>query len=75
MNDFSKLVAQTEIGFLAKVDPRELGDDTSEYDGEIQDDEPHGSHDMSDDADALASAGYGTDEDYGGSSYHLGDDY
>ena len=29
--------------------------------------EPHGSHDMSDDGDALASAGHGTDEDYGGS--------
>ena len=27
--------------------------------------EPYGSWDMSDDADALASAGWGTDEDYG----------
>jgi hypothetical protein len=34
-------------------------------DDEPQDDEPQGSHDMSDDAGALASAGYGTDEDYG----------
>jgi hypothetical protein len=30
------------------------------------DDEPRGSHDLSDDGDALASAGHGTDEDYGG---------
>ena len=29
------------------------------------DSEPMGSHDMSDDAEALASAGHGTDEDYG----------
>jgi hypothetical protein len=28
------------------------------------DDEPFGSHDLSDDGDALASAGWGTDEDY-----------
>ena len=30
-----------------------------------EDSEPRGSDDMSDDAEALASAGYGTDEDYG----------
>ena len=30
-----------------------------------EDDEPLGSFDLSDDADALASAGMGTDEDYG----------
>ena len=29
------------------------------------DGEPEGSHDLSDDGDALASAGFGTDEDYG----------
>ena len=28
--------------------------------------EPAGSYDLSDDADALASAGWGSDEDYGG---------
>lgn len=32
---------------------------------EREDSEPMGSHDMSDDAEALASAGHGTDEDYG----------
>lgn len=36
------------------------------------DGEPHGSYDMSDDGDALASAGMGTDEDYGG---YGGDDW
>lgn len=35
------------------------------------DGEPEGSHDLSDDADVLASAGWGTDEDYG----YYGDDY
>jgi hypothetical protein len=32
---------------------------------EAEDGEPHGSYDLSDDGDALASAGWGTDEDYG----------
>jgi hypothetical protein len=34
-------------------------------DGDMGDGEPQGSYDMSDDADALASAGHGSDEDYG----------
>jgi len=34
-------------------------------DDRSDDSEPMGSHDMSDDAEALASAGHGTDEDYG----------
>ena len=50
-----------------------MGDDMSECDGDEPDDEPHGSHDLSDDWDALASAGFGCDEDYGGS--HGGDDW
>lgn len=46
------------------------GDDVSEFDGEqeanMEDDrEGYESHDLSDDGDALASAGFGTDEDYG----------
>lgn len=37
-----------------------------EYGGDYEDDgEPPGSYDSSDDADALASAGFGSDEDYG----------
>lgn len=36
-----------------------------------QDGEPEGSYDLSDDAEALASAGWGTDEDYG----YYGDDF
>jgi len=35
------------------------------------DGEPEGSYDLSDDAEALASAGFGTDEDYG----YYGDDF
>ena len=37
--------------------------------------EPHESHDLSDDAEALASAGHGTDEDYGGEDRFLDDHY
>ena len=51
------------------------GDDLNEFaDDEPQadDGEPHGSHDLSDDGEALASAGFGTDEDYG---CYGGDDY
>ena len=36
-----------------------------------EDGEPQGSYDLSDDGDALASAGWGTDEDYG----YYGDDF
>ena len=36
------------------------------------DGEPEGSYDLSDDAEALASAGFGTDEDYG---YFGGDEW
>ncbi len=38
-------------------------------DGGDQDSEPDGSYDSSDDADALASAGHGSDEDYGSFGY------
>lgn len=41
------------------------------YDEYHKDDSDRGSHDMSDDAEALASAGHGTDEDYG---YYGGDE-
>lgn len=45
---------------------------TDEFGAEMeQDGEPEGSHDLSDDAEALASAGFGTDEDYG----YYGDDF
>lgn len=48
----------------------------AEYDEERKlegdmDGEPAGSYDLSDDAEALASAGFGTDEDYG----YYGDDF
>lgn len=49
-------------------------DALSDSRGELTDDgEPAGSYDLSDDAEALASAGYGTDEDYGyyGEDSHL----
>ena len=41
-------------------------------DEEYEDEEPTGSYNLSDDGDALASAGFGTDEDYG---YYGGEDY
>ena len=44
----------------------DLLEQQEEHEAEMWDDEPQGSHDLSDDGDALASAGWGTDEDYGG---------
>lgn len=41
------------------------GDDVSEFDGENEPREDHFRNDVEADADALASAGFGTDEDYG----------
>lgn len=48
---------------MTNPDPR----DTEQFEEEDFVDEPwpHSCHDMSDDADALASIGWGTDEDYG----------
>lgn len=45
-------------------DASEADDEEMDFDGE-----PMGSHDLSDDADALASAGFGMDEDYGGGGW------
>lgn len=50
--------------------PETEGDDTPEVDGD--DGEPVGPDDLSDDGDALASVGWGTDEDYG---YDGGDEW
>lgn len=41
----------------------DLEEQQAEHDA---DNEPEGSYDLSDDGEALASAGFGTDEDYGG---------
>ena len=58
--EFSRDQMEFEWGFSTDVDdqtpPEEEFDD---------DDEPVGSYNLSDDGDALASAGFGTDEDYG----------
>lgn len=43
----------------------EMGDDCSEYDDEPEPREDHFNSDAEADADTLASAGMGTDEDYG----------
>lgn len=64
----AELAAESEIRPLATLAPNEgpwaedecAGDDDCTPD----DGEPAGSHDLSDDADALASAGHGMDEDY-----------
>ena len=53
-----------------------MGDDCSEFDDDEcsgEDDGEPRCNDLSDDAEALASAGYGTDEDYG--CYGGGEDY
>ena len=65
---------------------RDEGDDMTEYDDDQQDDddddehgfnrEPREDHfrdDVDADANALASAGWGTDEDYGGNYFDGGD--
>ena len=56
-------------GDIARSESDDYEDDYEEYEGDC---EPHGSYDLSDDAYALASAGWGTDEDYG---FFGGDDY
>ena len=54
----------TEAEAIADLQERQ-----AEHEEEMRDEidlEEHGSYDLSDDGDALASAGFGTDEDYGG---------
>lgn len=72
-NPFGQLSAESPEDSLAMMESQEffspLGDDVSEFFGcdepeECDNGEPQGSHDLSDDADALASAGHGMDEDY-----------
>lgn len=68
-----KLCGEYEVGtFQAWLDfcSDACADKAYDY---ITDGEPEGSHDLSDDADALASAGWGTDEDY--NHYDYGEDY
>lgn len=70
--------AHAEMDAL-RVDPYEYDavgdgwgyDDCERMQDECVDGEPEGSYDLSDDAAALASAGWGTDEDYG----YYGDDF
>lgn len=61
-----------------EMTPEELdeqfGDhDDVEWEGDGEDGYPYNCHDLSDDGEALASAGFGTDEDYG--YYGDGDDW
>lgn len=68
---FSDELAEIERSF--DPEPIEAEDDAPDFDGDEEDsgddcdygDEDRGSDDLSDDGDALASAGMGTDEDYG----------
>lgn len=77
MNDY---YYEPETGAYSFPPDDEDGDDTYEdiYEADADDDfdadgtEPIESHDLSDDGDALASAGWGTDEDYG---YDGGDEW
>ena len=69
--DPAEMFQGIEIGEAGPEDEEgDYEDEEGENDPEDYDDEPHGSYDSSDDADALASAGFGSDEDYG----HYGDD-
>jgi len=73
-SDPAEMFKGIDIGEASPGDDDDMAKDTdyddkdSEYDDE--DGEPRGSYDSSDDAEALASAGFGSDEDYG----HYGDD-
>ena len=72
--------AEDEINELFHAVDMELGigndnHDMDDYIDEPEYDEPMGSDDMSDDADALASAGHGSDEDYGSASDMYEDDF
>lgn len=53
-------------------DPKAYPEDFDLGDVYVPNDEPEGSYDLSDDAEALASVGWGTDEDYG---HYGGDEY
>ncbi len=67
---------RAELAFGCHLDDRDYGDDCSEHDGEPDErDEPWDGFrdDVEADADALASAGFGTDEDYG--CYGGGEEY
>lgn len=66
---------QDEIGCEEIFHDEENGCLGDELEADDRDEEPQGSHDLSDDGDALASAGFGTDEDYGGGDTPLGDEY
>jgi hypothetical protein len=58
--------------FNTSEDAEAMLADMAPIDGEPDSDGPIGPDDYSDDGDALASAGMGTDEDYG---YYGGEDY
>ncbi len=61
-SDPAEMFKGIDIGEAGPSDEDEEDpDDEPQYD----DDEPRGSYDSSDDAEALASAGFGSDEDYG----------
>jgi len=54
-DDFNDASAETTISWMITIEEGESDDDSNEEDGNWMD------------GDALASAGFGTDEDYGGS--------
>jgi len=59
---------------VEEIFPDDLGDDMSEFDGDIEPPEDQFRDDVEADADTLASAGYGTDEDYGFFGNPFGDE-
>lgn len=63
---------EARVTFTAEL-ASEDGDDVSEYADECEPREDNFRDDVEADADTLASAGYGTDEDYG--YYGGGEDY
>ncbi len=74
MDEFDMVAEGVLFPHLNQADPNEDEGSEEAFDDErdYEDCYPYNSHDLSDDAEALASAGFGTDEDYGD---YGGDDY
>jgi hypothetical protein len=61
-----EILSPRETSIFDAVDDRMYDNDLRDYEADVENCEPFESSDLSDDGDALASAGWGTDEDYGG---------
>jgi hypothetical protein len=61
-----EILSPRETAIFDAADDRLYDNDLRDYEADVENCEGFASFDLSDDGDALASAGWGTDEDYGG---------